>query len=150
MLSCSLDFQTNQRAIRPRCRSWTNRIEVSSIVYISMSIMHASIKILLCYLILGSLVNNKILDLKQSNLVSDFQSYEITTHYQLSEKQEYRVKKLEMGKYEMDTWYASPYPEEYAHLPKIYVCEYCLKYMKTSVITRRHAVWFCPVNNLWQ
>ena len=66
----------------------------------------------------------------------------MTSHYQLSEKQEYRVKVLEMGRYEMDTWYASPYPEEYARLPKLYVCEYCLKYMKTSVITRRHAVSF--------
>ena len=71
-----------------------------------------------------------------------FQSYELMTHYQLSDKQEYRIKKLEMGKYEMETWYASPYPEEYSRLPKIYVCEYCLKYMKTSVITRRHAVCF--------
>jgi len=64
----------------------------------------------------------------------------MTTHYSLSDKQEYRICKLEMGKYEMDTWYTSPYPEEYARLPKIYVCEYCLKYMKTSVISRRHAV----------
>lgn len=74
-------------------------------------------------------------------------SYEMATHYQLSDKQEYRIRKLEMGKYEMDTWYTSPYPEEYARLPKIYVCEYCLKYMKTSVITRRHAakcVWRHP------
>jgi len=64
----------------------------------------------------------------------------MTTHYGLSDKQEYRICTLEMGCYEMDTWYTSPYPEEYARLPKIYVCEYCLKYMKTSVISRRHAV----------
>jgi len=68
------------------------------------------------------------------------QQYEINTHYHLLDKQEYRIKKLELGCYEMDTWYASPYPEEYARLPKLYVCEYCLKYMKTSVIARRHAV----------
>jgi histone acetyltransferase MYST2 len=74
-------------------------------------------------------------------------SYEMTTHYGLSDKQEYRIGTLEMGRYEMDTWYTSPYPEEYARLPKIYVCEYCLKYMKTSVISRRHAakcVWRHP------
>lgn len=70
------------------------------------------------------------------------QSYEMTTHYGLSDKQEYRICTLEMGRYEMDTWYTAPYPEEYARLPKIYVCEYCLKYMKTSVISRRHAVCF--------
>ena len=27
-------------------------------------------------------------------------------------------------------WYQSPYPEEYTVLPKIYICEFCLKYMK--------------------
>ena len=69
------------------------------------------------------------------------QDYEMTTHYSLSDKQEYRICKLEMGRYEMDTWYTSPYPEEYTRLPKIYICEHCLKYMKTSVISRRHAVF---------
>ena len=69
----------------------------------------------------------------------------MTTHYSLSDKQEYRICKLEMGRYEMDTWYTSPYPEEYARLPKIFICEYCLKYMKTSVISRRHAVGFLYV-----
>ena len=45
-----------------------------------------------------------------------------------------------MGRYEMDTWYTAPYPEEYSRLPKIYICEYCLKYMKTATIARRHTV----------
>ena len=68
------------------------------------------------------------------------QGYEMNTHYQLSKNQEYRMKHIEMGKYEMTTWYASPYPEEYTCLPKIYICEFCLKYMKTSTIARRHTV----------
>ena len=45
----------------------------------------------------------------------------------------------------METWYTSPYPEEYSRLDKIYVCEYCLKYMKTPVIARRHAVSQFPL-----
>ena len=69
-----------------------------------------------------------------------FQEHEITTHYTQSDLQEYRIKKLEIGRYEMSTWYSSPYPEEYARLPKIYLCEFCLKYMKTSTILRRHMV----------
>ena len=64
----------------------------------------------------------------------------MTVHYQLTDKQEYRIKHLAMGAFEMSTWYSSPYPEEYARLPKLFVCEYCLKYMKTSTILRRHAV----------
>ncbi|KAK3095297.1 hypothetical protein FSP39_012942 [Pinctada imbricata] len=73
--------------------------------------------------------------------------HEITTHYTQSDLQEYRIKKLEIGRYEMSTWYSSPYPEEYARLPKIYLCEFCLKYMKTSTILRRHmakCVWRHP------
>jgi len=62
-------------------------------------------------------------------------------HYQLlSDVREYRIKKIVIGRFEMDTWYSSPYPEEYAGLSKLYLCEYCLKYMKTPTISRRHAV----------
>ena len=74
-------------------------------------------------------------------------NYEVASHYQLSDKSEYRIKQIELGQFEMDTWYAAPYPEEYTRLPKLYVCEYCLKYMKTKVIARRHAakcVWRHP------
>lgn len=73
--------------------------------------------------------------------------HEITTHYSRNDLQEYRIKKLEIGRYEMSTWYSSPYPEEYARLPKIYLCEFCLKYMKTATILRRHmakCVWRHP------
>ena len=44
-------------------------------------------------------------------------------------------------------WYQSPYPEEFSCLPKMYVCEFCLKYMKSGTILRRHAskcVWKHP------
>jgi len=37
---------------------------------------------------------------------------------------------IEFGRYEIDTWYFSPYPEEFAKCRKLYVCEFCLKYMK--------------------
>lgn len=45
-----------------------------------------------------------------------------------------------MGKFEMEVWYQSPYPEDYARLPKLYLCEYCLRYMKSKIILNRHAV----------
>ncbi|XP_076472732.1 histone acetyltransferase KAT7-like [Babylonia areolata] len=57
---------------------------------------------------------------------------------QKSDLQEYRIKKIEIGRYEIITWYSAPYPEEYARLPKIYLCEFCLKYMKTTTILKRH------------
>lgn len=37
---------------------------------------------------------------------------------------------IEIGKFEMDTWYYSPYPDLYSMNSKLYVCEYCLKYMR--------------------
>lgn len=73
--------------------------------------------------------------------------HQMTQHYQKADLQEYRIKKMEMGRFEIATWYSSPYPEEYARLPKIYLCEFCLKYMKTGTILRRHlakCVWRHP------
>ena len=40
------------------------------------------------------------------------------------------IKTIAFGRYELDTWYHSPYPEEYARLGRLYMCEFCLKYMK--------------------
>ncbi|KAL5261424.1 hypothetical protein ACHWQZ_G007204 [Mnemiopsis leidyi] len=34
------------------------------------------------------------------------------------------------GNYEIDTWYYSPYPEEYEKCKRLYICEFCLRYMK--------------------
>jgi histone acetyltransferase MYST1 len=48
------------------------------------------------------------------------------------------IDKLRIGKYEIDTWYFSPYPEEYGKVPTLYVCEYCLKYMKFEKTFRYH------------
>lgn len=40
------------------------------------------------------------------------------------------IDRIHMGKYEIEAWYFSPYPDEYGKQPKLYICEYCLKYMK--------------------
>uniref|UniRef100_H2UZG0 Histone acetyltransferase n=2 Tax=Takifugu rubripes TaxID=31033 RepID=H2UZG0_TAKRU len=57
------------------------------------------------------------------------------------------IKTILFGRYELDTWYHSPYPEEYARLGRLYICEFCLKYMKSQTILRRHmakCVWKHP------
>ncbi|XP_029465415.1 histone acetyltransferase KAT6B isoform X3 [Rhinatrema bivittatum] len=57
---------------------------------------------------------------------------------------------IEFGKYEIQTWYSSPYPQEYARLLKLYLCEFCLKYMKSKNILQRHLKkcgWFHPPAN---
>lgn len=55
------------------------------------------------------------------------------------------IKAIVFGRYELDTWYHSPYPEEYARLGRLYMCEFCLKYMKSQTILRRHMVTFSHV-----
>uniref|UniRef100_A0A8B9CF84 Histone acetyltransferase n=1 Tax=Anser brachyrhynchus TaxID=132585 RepID=A0A8B9CF84_9AVES len=40
------------------------------------------------------------------------------------------VDKIHIGHFEIDAWYFSPFPEDYGKQPKLWICEYCLKYMK--------------------
>uniref|UniRef100_A0A8C1X0J9 histone acetyltransferase n=1 Tax=Cyprinus carpio TaxID=7962 RepID=A0A8C1X0J9_CYPCA len=57
---------------------------------------------------------------------------------------------IEFGQYEIQTWYSSPYPPEYSRLPKLYLCEFCLKYVKSQDILQRHSKkcgWFHPPAN---
>uniref|UniRef100_A0A665X989 histone acetyltransferase n=1 Tax=Echeneis naucrates TaxID=173247 RepID=A0A665X989_ECHNA len=57
---------------------------------------------------------------------------------------------IEFGKYEIQTWYSSPYPPEYSRLQKLYLCEFCLKYMRSQNILQRHTKkcgWFHPPAN---
>jgi len=35
---------------------------------------------------------------------------------------------VEFGEYEIDTSFASPYPDELSNVPKLFICEFCLKY----------------------
>ena len=47
---------------------------------------------------------------------------------------------MQFGCYEIETWYSSPYPPEYTQLPQIFVCEFCLRYYKTTVTYNNHTV----------
>lgn len=51
------------------------------------------------------------------------------------------INTIEIGRYEIDTWYFSPYPEEFAKCSKLYICEFCLKYMKKKKTLTRHKVF---------
>ncbi|KAJ2753365.1 Histone acetyltransferase [Coemansia sp. BCRC 34490] len=52
----------------------------------------------------------------------------------------YQVKKIRIGVYEIDSWYISPYPDEYSRHPLLYICEFCLKYMKSEYTYHRHCM----------
>lgn len=48
------------------------------------------------------------------------------------------IQKIEIGQWEIDCWYFAPYPDEYYHAGKLYICERCLKYMKHAETLARH------------
>ncbi|KAF8404521.1 hypothetical protein HHK36_009406 [Tetracentron sinense] len=45
---------------------------------------------------------------------------------------------IELGRYEIDTWYFSPFPPEYNGCLKLYFCEFCLNFMKRKEQHQRH------------
>jgi len=48
------------------------------------------------------------------------------------------IEKIVMGEYEVECWYFSPYPEEYAQAERLYICEFCLTYMRKPSTYRDH------------
>ncbi|KAI0093021.1 hypothetical protein BDY19DRAFT_902841 [Irpex rosettiformis] len=48
------------------------------------------------------------------------------------------LNRLQIGKHEVDAWYFSPYPQEYAHCPVLYICEFCLSYFASPYMLTRH------------
>ncbi|KNC95952.1 uncharacterized protein SPPG_08703 [Spizellomyces punctatus DAOM BR117] len=57
-----------------------------------------------------------------------------------------KINTIQLGVWEIDTWYAAPYPEEYNGQPLIYICEYCFKYMKSQYVAGRHKAK-CPLRH---
>jgi hypothetical protein len=48
------------------------------------------------------------------------------------------LNRIQMGRHEVEAWYFSPYPAEYAHLPVLYLCEFCLAYFPSQFMLARH------------
>ncbi|KAJ1657887.1 Histone acetyltransferase [Dispira simplex] len=57
-----------------------------------------------------------------------------------------QIKKIVLGHYEIDTWYIAPYPEEYSSYSCIFICEFCLKYIKSAYVAHRHRLK-CPLKH---
>lgn len=49
-----------------------------------------------------------------------------------------KIKCINFGQFEIDTWHAAPYPEEYSKNKHLYICEFCLKYMGSDYVAWRH------------
>lgn len=46
--------------------------------------------------------------------------------------------RVQMGKYEIEPWYFSPYPASYALAETTYICEFCLSYADSLMTFERH------------
>ncbi|KAF2203985.1 hypothetical protein GQ43DRAFT_221747 [Delitschia confertaspora ATCC 74209] len=57
-----------------------------------------------------------------------------------------KIKCIQFGGWEIDTWHAAPYPEEYSKNKVLYICEFCLKYMNTDYVAWRHKLK-CPAKH---
>lgn len=53
-----------------------------------------------------------------------------------------RIQCIRFGPYDIKTWYDAPFPEEYSNIPdgRLWLCEFCLKYMKSRLTAGRHKV----------
>ncbi|GAB7340306.1 hypothetical protein MBLNU457_6761t2 [Dothideomycetes sp. NU457] len=57
-----------------------------------------------------------------------------------------KIKCINFGNREIDTWHAAPYPEEYSRNRVLYICEFCLKYMSSDFVAWRHKLK-CPARH---
>lgn len=48
------------------------------------------------------------------------------------------IAKIVMGSWEVEAWYYSPYPKEYSNESTLYVCDYCLSYMRKAKTLKKH------------
>lgn len=50
------------------------------------------------------------------------------------------IDRIQFGRYEIDAWYFSPYSDEYGKQCKLWICEFCLKYMRFEDSFRQHQI----------
>ncbi|KAJ4301583.1 Histone acetyltransferase [Kalmusia sp. IMI 367209] len=48
------------------------------------------------------------------------------------------IEKVQMGKYEIEPWYFSPYPIDFIDVDMVYICEFCLSYYGDVTQFERH------------
>ena len=49
------------------------------------------------------------------------------------------VQSIVFGKRLIDVWYSSPYSDDFQNCLKLFICEFCLKCMNSSLILQRHS-----------
>ena len=71
-------------------------------------------------------------------------------YYEKEYEEKTKVKNIntvQIGQYEIDCWYYSPFPDEYRNEQKLWFCPFCLKYAKSErnyIRHRRECTWKHP------
>ncbi|XP_024545209.1 putative MYST-like histone acetyltransferase 1 [Selaginella moellendorffii] len=66
----------------------------------------------------------------------DFDAASLREHEEITKVK--NIGKIELGRYEIDTWYFSPFPPEYSDCNKLFFCEFCLAFVKRKEQLQRH------------
>lgn len=66
----------------------------------------------------------------------DFDAASLREHEEFTKVK--NISKIELGRYEIDTWYFSPFPKEYSDCNKLFFCEFCLSFVKRKEQLARH------------
>ncbi|CAG9316802.1 KAT8_1 [Blepharisma stoltei] len=75
-----------------------------------------------------------------TNQSENFNSPELT-QFEKDHEENTKVRNVDriiLGRYEISPWYYSPYLSRYPHIPTLYICEFCLKYMRHGSTYREH------------
>jgi len=76
-------------------------------------------------------------DLEEEHVMTPQEAEYEQQHEELNKMR--NIDRVIIGKYNLKTWYFSPYPEKYnRHGGTMFVCEYCLKYMQRGSSLRTH------------
>ena len=72
-----------------------------------------------------------------SNNVQSVADEELEKEHEESTKVK-NIKVIEMGRFEIDAWYFSPYPDAFAQQERLFVCPFSLKYFKKRTAYLKH------------
>ena len=68
----------------------------------------------------------------------DFDAASLREHEEFTKVK--NISRIQLGRYEIDTWYFSPFPAEYSECTKLFFCEFCLSFLKREEQLARHMV----------
>ena len=88
----------------------------------------------------ASVLSDETLSARASPMSTTSESGQATAATAAESGQATPVRMIRFGAFDIDTWFYAPFPEEYSLVPdgRLWVCEFCFKYMKSRFMAHRH------------